>query len=88
MSGLVVVTMSDLHDRNLEGHLDNISTLLTGTELLMEVGSSAKSITADGDVVMMVTGIVTGEFFDEDQSAEFEAGLAAGAAAREGASGE
>lgn len=87
VSGLVVVSMSDLHDRDFEGHLDNVSMLLTGTELLQEIDSSAKSITGDGDVVMQVTGVVTGEFFDSEALEEFEAGLAAGAAAL-GAAGE
>jgi hypothetical protein len=82
VSGLVVVAMSDLHDRDFEGHLDNVSTLLTGSELLMEIDSSAKAVTAEGDVVMMITGTVALEGFSSDELEEYEAGLADGAAAR------
>lgn len=88
VSGLVVVAMSDLHDRDFEGHLDNVSTLLTGSELLMEIGSSAKAVTAEGDVVMMVTGTVAVESFSSEELEQYEAGLAAGAAARAEAAGE
>lgn len=89
VSGLVVVSMSDLHDKDFEGHLDNVAELLTGNELLMEIDSSAKRVTADGDVVMLVTGTVDpGNFFDEGALEEFEAGVAAAAAAQEGASAE
>lgn len=89
VSGLVVVAMSDLHDNDFEGHLDNVSRLLTGTELLMEIESSARRVTADGDVVMMVSGRVDpGNFFGGADLEEFEAGVEAAAAAREAASAE
>jgi hypothetical protein len=82
ISGLAVVAMSELHDRDFEGHLDHISTLLTGSELLMEIDSSAKSVTAEGDVVMRINGTVAVEGFSSEELEEFEAGLEDGAAAR------
>jgi len=82
VSGLVTVSMSDLHDNDFEGHLDNVAVLLTGNELLMEIQSSAKRVTSEGDLVMLVSGVVVpGECFDAEGRAEFEAGREAAAEA-------
>jgi len=82
VSGLVTVSMSDLHDNDFEGHLDNVAVLLTGNELLMEIQSSAKRVTSEGDLVMLVSGVVApGECFDVEGRAEFDAGREAAAEA-------
>jgi hypothetical protein len=60
VSGLVVVAMSDLHDREFEGHLDNVASLLTAEPLRRSTLGQVRY--RRGDVAAMVTGTVADEF--------------------------
>ena len=79
VSGLSVMSMSELIDNDIEGINDRIGNDLVGSELLMEPTATPVSVRADGALIVRLEGdateIING--FDGDARAEFEAGRAA-----------
>ena len=56
VSGNVLIDLSDVIDRDLEGFLDLISTKLIANDLLMDTSYKAVGVTAEGALVIEVTG--------------------------------
>lgn len=82
VEGLATLEMSDLIDRDLEGHGDLIGEKLVGSDLLMDFRARPVSVTPEGSIVCQLSGdasaIIDG--FNEDELAQYEAGWAEAAA--------
>jgi hypothetical protein len=80
--GLITITLSDMIDGSNEDFLDLLGDRLIGSSLLMEIEYHAVSVGAEHDLVMRVGGKVPADVLWDREVADYEAGLAAGAAAR------
>jgi hypothetical protein len=69
-------------DGSNEDFLDLLGDRLIGSSLLMEIEYHAVSVGAEHDLVMRVGGKVPADVLWDREVADYEAGLAAGAAAR------
>lgn len=79
VSGLSVLTMSELVNNDLEHHCDVIGNDLVGSPLLMEPTATPVSVRPDGSLIVRLEGDATEiiNLFDEAKHAQYEAGRAA-----------